>query len=508
MSGPLGRERAGLRNAGAIAIAAVAIGLLAQWLFIDALLGINAPIGLAALLAAAWLLRPAGRPRPRLRDAWLAIAAVAFAAFAAVRGDMNLVDLDLLAALGLGGAAIGAFAGFAVIDQASARLVALAARMALYAAVAGGRVLRAVRAAMPQGSARSSLRRAAPVLRGLLIAVPLVLLFVALFAAADAVFARIAGDLFNWNLDLGTLPARIIFALVVAWLCAGLFTFVAVGTADEQPTVETAPTRLQIGSAEATTVLLVLDLLFLAFVALQGAYLFGGQDTLAAGGMTYAEYARRGFFELLVAAFVVGGLVLAAEATVRRRTPVYVAAAIGLVVLTVVVLGSALLRLRLYQEAYGWTELRFYVLAAILWLAIGCVLAVLSLATNRTRWLIHAMLGVSIVFGLVFNVIGPVHLVAEQNVARAIHPELVAPGGKAGLDLAYLATLGDDALPVLADAVCALPGSLGGDAYQVAEAWIERLGNNEAGKAWQAWNLSRERARTTSVGRVCDLSSP
>ena len=62
MSGPLGREMAGLRNAGAIAIAAVAIGLLAQWLFIDALLGINAPIGLTALLAAAWLLRPAGGP--------------------------------------------------------------------------------------------------------------------------------------------------------------------------------------------------------------------------------------------------------------------------------------------------------------------------------------------------------------------------------------------------------------------------------------------------------------
>ena len=62
-------------------------------------LGINAPIALAALLGAAWLLRPAERPRPRLRDAWLAFAAVTFAAFAALRGDMNLVDLDLLAAL-------------------------------------------------------------------------------------------------------------------------------------------------------------------------------------------------------------------------------------------------------------------------------------------------------------------------------------------------------------------------------------------------------------------------
>jgi hypothetical protein len=501
-------ESPALRNARAIAVAAVAIGLLAQWLFIGALVGINAPIALAALLLAAWLLRPPGRPRPRTRDAWLALAAVTFAAFAALRGDVNLVDLDLLAALGLGGGAIATFAGVPTIDQAATRLGALAARMALFAAVAGGRVLREVRAALPHGSARSSLRRAAPVLRGLLIAVPLVLLFVALFAAADAVFAKIAGDLFSWNLDLGTLPARIVFAIVVAWLAAGLFTFVAVGEADDPPTGEAARTRLQIGSAEATTVLVILDLLFAGFVALQGAYLFGGQDTLAASGLTYAEYARRGFFELLIAAFVVGGLVLVAEATVARRTTAYLAAAIGLVVLTAVVLGSALLRLRLYQEAYGWTELRFYVLAAILWLAIGCGLAVLALAANRTRWLIHAMLGVSIVFGLAFNVIGPVHLVAEQNLARAIQPELVASGGETGLDLAYIGTLGDDALPVLADSLCKLPGSLGGEAYQVAKEWVERLAHDEAGTAWQGWNLSRERAKATRVAQFCLLSSP
>ncbi len=89
----------------------VAIGLLAQWLFVDARLGINAPIALAALLAGAWLLRPASRPRPRARDAWLAIAAVLFASFAALRGDMNLVDLDLLAALVLGGLSLASFAG-------------------------------------------------------------------------------------------------------------------------------------------------------------------------------------------------------------------------------------------------------------------------------------------------------------------------------------------------------------------------------------------------------------
>lgn len=499
MAGPMGSEPPVLRNASTIAAAAVTIGLLAQWLFVDALLGINAPIALAALLGAAWLLRPAGRPRPPLRDVWLAFGALLFASFAALRGDVNLVDLDLLGALGLGGAALASFAGLSVIDQTVGRLAALGARMAIFAAVAGGRVLRSLRQALPAGTARPSLRRAAPVLRGLLIAVPLVVLFAALFAAADAVFARIAGDLFNWNLDLGTLPARIAMALVVAWLAAGLFVFVAVGRNGEQAITDAVQRRLRLGSAETTTVLVVLDLLFLAFVALQGAYLFGGRDTLAASGLTYAEYARRGFFELLVAAFVVGALVLAAEATVRRRTPAYLAAAIGLVVLTALVLGSAMLRLRLYQEAYGWTELRFYVLAAIVWLAIGCVLAIITLAANRSRWLFHAMAAVSIVFGLAFNVIGPVHLVAEQNLARAIHPELVAPGGETGLDLDYLGSLGDDVVGPLVEVLPALPAELRDQARSLLEARGSGLPHYRAANAWQSWNLSRESARSLLV---------
>jgi hypothetical protein len=492
-----------LRNAGAIAIAAIAMGLLAQLLFIDTLIGVNAPIALAAFLAGAWLMRPASRPRPRLRDAWLAIAALVFASFAALRGDRTLVDLDLLGALGLGGAAVASFAGLPVIDQSVERLVSLGGRVALFAVVAGGRVLRSLRDGRTRGSMSSSLRRATPVLRGLLIALPLVLLFVALFSAADAVFAKYARDLFDWDLDLGSVPARVGVALVVAWLAAGLLAFVTIGGEGEPTAPEAVPRRRWLGPAEATTVLVVLDLLFAAFVALQGAYLFGGQDTLAASGLTYAEYARRGFFELLVAAFVVGALVLAAEATLARRTRLYLAGAIGLVLLTAVVLGSALLRLRLYQEAYGWTELRFYVLAAIIWLAIGCVIAVTALATGRSRWLLHAMTAVSIVFGIGFNVIGPIQFIAERNVERAIHPELVAPGGETGLDLDYLASLGDDAMLVVADQRCSFRGSVATEAAKALKSWTIRIAGEAQGRAWQSWNLSRERAREVKVAMVC-----
>ena len=85
--------------------------------------------------------------------------------------------------------------------------------------------------------------------------------------------------------------------------------------------------------------------------------------------MTYANYARRGFFELLAVVVLVGGLLLGLEAVVAHAHPgISSPPRSALVALTAVVLASSFLRLRLYQEAYGWTELRFYVLAAIVFL--------------------------------------------------------------------------------------------------------------------------------------------
>lgn len=500
MAGLMVPGSAPARNFSAIGLAAVAIGLLGQWLFVDTALGVNAPIAVAVLLAAAWLLRPPQRPRPRVRDAWLVIVALTLSVFAAVRGDANLITLDMLGAVALTGAALASFGGLKVVDRPFEEMLTLGGRMALSATTAGAQLVTRLWDHIARASGRSSSARAAPILRGLLIATPLVIFFVILFAAADAVFARFAGDLFSWNIDLGSLPARAAVAVLGAWLAAGLFLFVVAGdTSDRGAQGKATSAAIRLGSDEATTVLVVLDLLFAGFVAVQGAYLFGGQDTLAASGLTYAEYARRGFFELLAAAFAVGVLILALEATVRRRTRTYLVAAMGLVALTAVVLGSALLRLRLYQEAYGWTELRFYVLAAIAWLAIGCLLAIVTLATDRSRWLVHGMLALSILFGLGFNLIGPVSLVAQQNLSRAIHPELVAAGGETDMDLTYLASLGDDVIPRLIEALPALPTKLHRQAQEILAGRAAQLAEDRTITAWQSWNLSREWAQSHLV---------
>jgi uncharacterized protein DUF4153 len=491
-------EPRGMTRAVPVVLGSLAFGLLAQLLFWDVGLGVNFPVAVAALLAAGWALRDPSRSRPRPADAWLPAVALTLAAFVALRGDTTLVVLDVLGVLGLTGAALASFGGPRVVERPLGGLLLLGGKVLAAALGGGAEPIDAARRVLPSGRLRDGIGRGAPILRGLLLAIPLLLLFAALFAAADAAFAKVAGDLFDWEVDLGSLPGRTIMALIMAWLAAGLLAFAVRG---RQPAAEARldaawGRRPRLGTAEALTILIALDLLFAGFVALQATYLFGGGDTRADLGLTYADYARRGFFELLAVAFIVGALVLGLEGFVARRTRPYLALIIGLVALTLVVLASAFLRLRLYQDAYGWTELRFYVLAAIAWLALGAIGAVVAILTDRTRWLVHGLLALSVIFGLLFNLVGPVRFVAEQNVARALHPELVPAGGETGLDVWYLASLGDDAVAVLADALPRLPVADRPDAQGVLAQRRLMLEIDERGSAWQAWNLSRERARS------------
>jgi hypothetical protein len=483
-----------IQRAGRVLLAAGAFGVIGQVLFFNVGLGVNFPIAIGLVLVGGWLVR---RPESRIdrRDLWLAPAALALAAFAAVRADPTIVALDVLAAIGLAVSALASFSGRLVTPRPVVALISLA--LGLIAWVLGGAVLVMASARRHLPSVSGITRHAAPaapVLRGLLIAIPIAVVFVALFSAADAVFARLVGDVFGIELSLGDAGWRLALAAVLAWLAAGGF-----GIAASEPVVAGAGTprvAWRIGSTEVVTVLLVVNLIFLVFVGLQAAYLFGGLDTLEASGLSYAEYARRGFAELVVVAFLAGTLIIGAERLVRGRTIGMLIGAMGLTVLTGVVVASAAIRLMLYQDAYGWTELRLYVLATIGWLAVGSAAVLVAIAIDRVRWIGHVLVVAALLVGLVLNIIGPARFITEQNVARLLDPSLVPPNGQTGLDASYVVGLGDDSVPSL---IRALPGLDDFSAGVLSESLAFRLTalRNDPGlNAWQAWNAGREAART------------
>lgn len=373
-------------------------------------------LGIAVPVVAALMLGAVGTAlRVSTLRLSFAVLAVALATQAALLDATWVVVLDLAAAWVLAGLA--------------------ASGLSLQAVTAPVLRLRGAPALVPRPSERHN-----PALRGAGLGAIVVLPFLLLFLSADAAFAGFASDL---PLPSGTsLLGRIAVLAVVLAAALGL------GLAARGPSsTGRAFARRRLALAEWAIPLALLDLLFVAFVAVQLAVLFGGHDrVLETTGLTYAEYARSGFWQLLAATtltFAVVGATLACTQPHGRRERVVLRVLLGgLCGLSFVVLLSALHRLQLYEHAFGLTRFRLLAEAVALWLGVLLVLAtavVLGRAARR-RVAPAAVLATSLGL-LAFSLGDPDERVAERNVDRWL-----ATGR---IDLDYLSGLSTDAAPAL-----------------------------------------------------------
>lgn len=477
------------RRAAATLALALLLGLTVQYLFFGHALGLNFPLATALFLAAAWTL---GAPGMQLRriDLWIPGSALAFAGFVSMRADAALLFFDVLATLALCGASVVVFGGVPVSTLAVRRLIGEA--LSLIGCSFGG-VLQALARAWPL------VRRLSPrivsvsgPLGGVALAAPFVVVFAVLFSSADAVFARTLEqliDLKRLGELLGEAPGRLTLALVVAWAAAGVLWTTSRPSRDSSE----GTARPLLGVDTATVALLIIDVLFAAFVTLQLAYLFGGRDTLDAAGITYSAYARRGFFELIAVVVLVGGLLFGLELTVRARRRHYLVAAFVLLSLAGAVLVSAYRRLDLYQQAYGWSELRLYAFAGIAFLALALAIFAGSVARGRMAFVVPLLVVAGVIVGLVVNVIGPSGHIVRANIDRVIDPSALPVDARRSLDVWALWPLGDGAVPDLVARFDLLPES---DRRGVFDLLRARGRLPHGPPDWRGWNLDRERART------------
>jgi hypothetical protein len=483
---------------------ALLFGLVAQWLFFRSPLGINVGIAAAMVLAVAWRLRPAGARIDGL-DRWIVPAAIVFALLPALRVDLMLLLFDIPATIVLVAMAAVSFAGVPVTRRAVDILVVLGL-VVVGRILAGGALLLAALPDLGRPLARRTGGGIASVGIGIALAFPFLVVFALLFASADAVFSSAVTSVFDFRRwSIGELISRIFLGAVFAWAAGGLFVVAGRRT---ETTIASALPRLRglLSSTAGTTTLLAVDALFVFFVALQIAYLFGGIDTLNATGMTYSAYARRGFFELIAVAVLAGGLVFAVELVVGKRTRLYVIAALTLALATLLVVVSAAYRMQLYQLAYGWTEQRFYALAGIAWLGAGGLAAAALIWRNATKWLLHVAGLTALAVAVVANLIGPSAFVARQDLERVIDPRGLPDDAYRGLDASYLATLGDGAIPLLVEYLPRLGAS---DRAALGSALrthaLEGRSLDPASVA--GFSLDRERARQALLGAADELRS-
>ena len=314
-----------------------------------------------------------------------------------------------------------------------------------------------------------------------LIAVALLAVFGFLLAGADAAFARVLIMLVpsvDGGLSLQWLGSGAAAAVVTAVLAHGVLT----GATAPEPRSRLGLVRrvewaLPVGG---------LVVLFAGFVAVQATVLFGGGEHVAkTAGLTYAQYARAGFWQLLVVTGLTVIVVGVAAQIAPRSTAsdrVLLRTLLGLLsALSLVIVVSALSRMAAYEQAYGFTRLRLLVTVCELWLGVVFLLILVAGIRLRGRWVPQAALAATVAALLGLAVLNPDAFIAQQNVKRYLvdHDHQ--------LDLSYLSTLSADAVPALAE----LP-----QPYRscVLAALNHQL-YGERRDAWPEWNLGRATAR-------------
>ncbi|MDM7923949.1 MAG: DUF4173 domain-containing protein, partial [Pyrinomonadaceae bacterium] len=411
------------------------------------------------------------------------------------------------------------------------------------------------------------------VLRGLAIAMPLVLVFGGLFMAADAAFENFANRVVNF--DLETVISHVILSSVFAWLTAGYLrgslidhlAFAGAGAAASSPTPkaeeskkpeaaetdatyvekfaaepaenpslpnnatvvehinlsdppaerttpanEQAPPQAEpkkrdwqnwdntkfpqvftLGRVETIIILGLIDVLFLSFVIFQLPYLFGGMDLVQnTPDLKLADFARRGFGELVAVAFLVLPMLLASHWLLRRdntknETIFRVLAGIQ-VALLFVIMASAMQRLVLLtgELGYGWTTVRFYPMVVMIWLAVVFVWfgwTVLRGRRNNFAW--GALWSAIVILGAT-NLMNPDDFIARKNI------QLMQQGRE--YDAGYNASLSQDAVPVLISHLDQLSPRDQCTARMVL--WGTMSSRNEQENLdIRSWNLSRSTAR-------------
>ncbi|TFH34803.1 MAG: DUF4173 domain-containing protein, partial [Anaerolineales bacterium] len=285
-------------------------------------------------------------------------------------------------------------------------------------------------------------------------------IFTALLAAADLVFGDAVTEALRW-LNLEKLLEWVGRGLLI--VLSGLFSLGALVTALREREVkplqgeEMPHLRPFLGFTETTIVLGAVDLLFLFFVVVQFRYFFGGQANISAAGHTYSEYARRGFGELVAVALLSLGLIMAMGYFGRREQPGQERGFNGLSTALVALLGvmllSALLRLQLYENAYGFSRLRTYTHVFIYWLALALVVFLVLVYRRQLRRFAPAVFLGSMGFAATLNLINIDGFIAQRNIQRFLRGEVfeTAEGRTIPeVDIGYLVGLSSDAMPTLA----------------------------------------------------------
>ncbi|RKH45848.1 DUF4173 domain-containing protein [Corallococcus sp. AB050B] len=465
--------------------ASLAVGVLAEVLLETARWGLGFPLVVAALVGAlVWLGGREGWQRAR-PNAWLLAPLGLVSAFVAVRDSSWLLMLNVVTAAVLLMMlshfwAAGRVQRLGLIDYVLV-FFGSAAQSLLYPPVL-------VRDSVDVRGLKAHSRLLGALTRGLLLALPVLFVFGVLLESADGIFSSTVGRLLSFNLDVELMVVRGLAVAFSACVAAGVLGHALRRRAPKElGDAEVVSASPRLGFVEALTLIFAVNALFFVFAAFQVSYLFIGDASSPAAGYTFAEYARRGFFELVVVASLTLVLVMALAHWTRRETrmaqTVFRASTSLMVALTLIILASAMRRLSLYEDAFGYTLLRVHT-HVFMW-ALGAVLAwrAVTLWWKPERFAVGAF-ATALGSVLVLNFLNPEAFIIRHNLER------YARTGSLDTEMFY--DLSADAVPGLVQADSTLPKE---HQWRVAPVLKQHRMRLEQRDSFSEWNVSRFLAR-------------
>ena len=337
------------------------------------------------------------------------------------------------------------------------------------------------------------------VTKGILITLPIVLFFLFLLSAADLVFKKIVTNLFSFNFSFDpNVVAQIVWAIIFALIWLGVYTYILENASENEKEKENLPApyfsnSYRFGNIEAGILFTTLNVLFLSFVIVQIKYLFAGHSAITKFGFTYAEYAHKGFGELIAVSLLTFALIYLAEKYIERSenkaSRLFKILTGILMLLVLLIMASAFTRLSIYEQAYGFTLQRILVQAFIIWLAaVFLWLGYKIIKDVKDRPFIFGLFLSVIAFFVVFNLLNPDAFVVKKNINQFTNNRT--------LDTKYLSTLSADAIPSLI-LLLEMPNVLDKEGKQLSREvaiTLKTYHDSTTKKNWQSYNVSHNQA--------------
>lgn len=466
-----------------IILISLGLAFIFNFLFFSKLIGISVAIFTFSLLAATFLFGLKDPQVSLLKNWWLVLLIMFFALMPAIRANEFLTFLNVVATFGL-----LMLLAYQLVDT-PVWLMKIHDYLVLAIVVPFRMLGGALGSLSTLGQVHSNIKNREILLRilkGLFMAIPVLFVFITLFSHADLAFSQFINSIIEINIS----PESIRYTVLLIFAFLASLSFLSYIFSPKQFQTDTFSANTIQPADKGIEILVFLGLiatLFLVFIIFQITYLFGGETNIINAGFTYAEYARRGFFELLFVAVLSLLVLLYAEkhAGIAIKKPTFLIPALILIVEVGVVMVAAFKRLSLYIDVYGMTLLRFYVNAfIILLLILFVILAIKFIKSKPEHFFTFGTLLSVAAFLAIVNLVNPDAYITRTNIEQYSRTNK--------LDIIYLDDLSVDATAEKIELYNKLNGEEKALLQEILLNDQQQLQKNNID--WQAANFSRYQA--------------